>query len=152
MKRSYNCLPSNSEPYTRGLNLRKFKYISVPVATRFQWSTIQLRRSGNHQMEFHWLDNHLRIPPMSSYDMKVVRAQKFGHMYPYEIIRMLEGSASNLNIPHPDMRQGRFQEYDLKHKGHFIPVLRPSVRNSWCCRRYHQQYDSKFRKECNAFG
>jgi len=118
------------EPYTRGLNLREVQIHMRTRASRFQWSTIQLRRSGNHQMEFNWLDNHLSIPPMSSYDMKVVRAQKFGHMYPYEIIQMLEGSAATLNTPHPDMRQGRFQEYDFNAHGQFIPVLRPFGQNT----------------------
>lgn len=118
------------EPYTRGLNLREVQIHLRTRASRFNWSTIQLRRSGNHQMEFKWLKNHLHIPPMSSYDMKVVRAQKFGHMYPYEIIRMLEGSPSTLNIPHPDMRQGRFQEYDFNSNRQFVPVLRPFGQNT----------------------
>ena len=118
------------EPYTRGLNLREVQIHLRTRASRFHWSTIQLRRSGNHQMEFNWLNNHLHIPPMSSYDMKVVRAQKFEHMYPYEIIRMLEGSPSTLNIPHPDMRQGRFQEYDFNSNGQFIPVLRAFGQNT----------------------
>ncbi len=118
------------EPYTRGLNLREVQLHLRTRASRFQWSTIQLRRSGNNQLEFNWLDNHLSIPPMSTYDMKAVRAQKFGHVYPYEIIRMLEGSPTALNIPHPDMRNGRFQEYDFNANGQFVPVLRPFGQNS----------------------
>ena len=117
------------EPYTRGLNLREVQIHVRTRASRFQWSTVQLRRSGNNQMEFNWLNNHLRISPMSHYDMKVVRAQKFGHVYPYDIIRMLEGSPTTLNIPHPDMQQGRFQEYDMNVAGQLTPVLRPFGQN-----------------------
>ncbi len=118
------------EPYTRGLNLREVQIHVRTRASRFQWSTIQLRRSGNNQLEFNWLKNNQHISPMSTYDMKVVRAQKFGHVYPYEIIRMLEGSTKTLNIPHPDMQQGRFQEYDFNAKGDFVPVLRPFGQNT----------------------
>ena len=117
------------EPYTRGLNLREVQIHVRTKARRFEWSTIQLRRSGNHRLELNWVDSHSTIAPLTPYEMKVIRAQKFGHTYPYEIISMLEGSPGTINLPHHDMKQGRFQEYDFLPNGQFAPVLRSFGQN-----------------------
>ena len=117
------------EPYTRGLNLREVQIHVRTKARRFEWSTIQLRRSGNHRLELNWVDSHSTIAPLTPYEMKVIRAQKFGHTYPYEIISMLEGSPGTINIPHHDMKQGRVLEYDFLPNGQFAPVLRSFGQN-----------------------
>ena len=42
---------------------------------------------------------------------------------------MLEGSPGTINLPHHDMKQGRFQEYDFLPNGQFAPVLRSFGQN-----------------------
>jgi acetyl/propionyl-CoA carboxylase alpha subunit/acetyl-CoA carboxylase carboxyltransferase component len=115
------------EPYTRGLNLREVQLRIRLKSNRYKFATMALRRPGNHRLETQWIDTSRqdKIPEMSAYDMRVVRAQKLGHIYPYEIIRLLEGSSNEEQLPHPDMKQGRFQEYDVDKNDRLVPVIRP---------------------------
>ena len=76
--------------------------------------------------------SYRRLPEMSTYDQRVVQSSRRGCVYPYEIIRMLEGqrSANQLDLPHSDIGQGRFQEYDFNESGAFMPVARPLGMNN----------------------
>ncbi len=66
------------------------------------------------------------IRPLTPYRQKVLRAQRFGAPYPYEIIRML--------APRPGVLgrfpTGRFDEYDLDVEGRLVPVDRPPGGNT----------------------
>ena len=60
------------------------------------------------------------IRPLTPYRQKVLRAQRFGAPYPYEIVRMLApppGALGRFPI-------GRFVEYDLDGTGALVPVSR----------------------------
>lgn len=65
------------------------------------------------------------IAPLSEYRQKVMRAERFGVPYPYEIVRMLtapSGSAA-------DFPPGRFQELDLDNDSVLVPVHRQPGKN-----------------------
>src|SRR6266545_8083641 len=66
------------------------------------------------------LHDALPIRPLTPYRQKVLRAQRFGAPYPYEIVRMLApppGALGRFPI-------GRFVEYDLDGTGALVPVSR----------------------------
>ena len=60
------------------------------------------------------------IRPLTPYRQKVLRAQRFGVPYPYEILRMLTARPG----ASPDFPAGTFAEYDLATDGHLEPVTR----------------------------
>ena len=72
------------------------------------------------------------VHAMTPYEMKVVLARRLGCVYPYEIVRMIEGRTPGGLAPHPDMRNGRFAEYDLERPdaSHLVPVQRPYGQNT----------------------
>ena len=84
----------------------------------------------------HRLDVQVRTPPalpvraMTPYDMCVVRSRRMGAVYPYEIVRLLEGQMGSERLPHPDMADGAFVEYDLDDDNVLVPVRRPRGENS----------------------
>ncbi len=66
------------------------------------------------------------IRPLSPYRQKLLRAQRFGAPYPYEIVRMLApppGAVARFPT-------GRFTEYDLDGTGALVPVSRPHGLNT----------------------
>jgi acetyl-CoA carboxylase carboxyltransferase component/biotin carboxyl carrier protein len=66
------------------------------------------------------------INPVSPYRLKVLRAQRFGAPYPYEIVRMLAPPPGSVtNFP-----PGHFSEYDLDEDGQLVPVDREHGRNT----------------------
>ncbi len=78
----------------------------------------------------HRLDVQVRTPSplpmraMTPYAMAVVRSRRMGAVYPYEIIRMLEGRVAAERLPHPDMMTGSFVELDLDQDGALVPADR----------------------------
>jgi acetyl/propionyl-CoA carboxylase alpha subunit/acetyl-CoA carboxylase carboxyltransferase component len=64
--------------------------------------------------------SHMPIKSVSRYRLKVLRAQRFGAPYPYEIIRMLAPQAGSTTHFPP----GHFAEYDLDETGQLVPVDR----------------------------
>jgi len=68
------------------------------------------------QMNLLWrAPRRSRLLPRSEYERKVVEARRRRLVYPYEIIRMLTGSASRPNggSQRAGLPTGRFEEYDL---------------------------------------
>jgi acetyl/propionyl-CoA carboxylase alpha subunit/acetyl-CoA carboxylase carboxyltransferase component len=66
------------------------------------------------------------IRSLTDYRQKVLRAQRFGAPYPYEVVRMLTappGAATGLP-------PGSFVEHDLDADGSLVPVHRPSGENT----------------------
>jgi acetyl/propionyl-CoA carboxylase alpha subunit/acetyl-CoA carboxylase carboxyltransferase component len=66
------------------------------------------------------------IRPLSPYRQKLLRAQRFGAPYPYEIVRTLappRGAVARFPA-------GRFTEYDLDEAGELVPVSRPHGLNT----------------------
>ncbi len=86
---------------------------------------------GRHRLEVRLRrPPRLAIRPMTPYEMQVVRARRMGLVYPYEIVRMLEGGGIEGQCPHPDMERGQFVEYDLDPTGErLVPVDRPRGHN-----------------------
>jgi acetyl/propionyl-CoA carboxylase alpha subunit/acetyl-CoA carboxylase carboxyltransferase component len=66
------------------------------------------------------------IRQLTPYRQKVLRSQRFGAPYPYEIIRMLAPPAGVLGR----FPAGRFVEYDLDPAGALVPVDRPPGGNT----------------------
>jgi acetyl/propionyl-CoA carboxylase alpha subunit/acetyl-CoA carboxylase carboxyltransferase component len=60
------------------------------------------------------------IRPLTQYRQKVLKAQRFGVPYPYEILRMLTARPG----ASADFPPGTFVEYDLDAHGHLEPVIR----------------------------
>ena len=61
------------------------------------------------------------IRPLTPYRQKVLKAQRFGVPYPYEILRMLTARAG---ASAADFPPGTFAEHDLDADGHLEPVTR----------------------------
>jgi hypothetical protein len=60
------------------------------------------------------------VRPLTPYRQKVLKAQRFGVPYPYEILRMLTAQAG----ASADFPPGTFIEHDLDADGHLGPVTR----------------------------
>jgi len=117
---------------TRGLGLERV-VIRVPVLDEDGAVTptdFRIHRPGRHRLEVHPepIDRD-DVRSMTRYDQRVVRARQLGTVYPYEIVRMLEGRAADSVPPHPDMGDGTFVEYDLVD-GAFVAVDRPRGQNT----------------------
>lgn len=66
------------------------------------------------------------IRPLTPYRQKLLRANRFGTPYPYEIVRMLTPPAEAVaRFP-----TGQFVEHDLDESGKLTPVSRPYAMNS----------------------
>ncbi|GAB3888628.1 hypothetical protein GCM10029964_056630 [Kibdelosporangium lantanae] len=67
------------------------------------------------------------IEPLDDYGLTVLRSQRRGHVYPYELIRLLTPPAGAAS----DFPPGAFVEYDLAEDGdRLVPVDRPPGHNS----------------------
>ncbi|WIX98588.1 carboxyl transferase domain-containing protein [Amycolatopsis mongoliensis] len=66
------------------------------------------------------------IAPLGEYDLKALRTQRRGDVYPYELIRLLTPPAGSSS----DFPAGEFAEYDLDAAGGFGPVERPPGGNT----------------------
>jgi acetyl-CoA carboxylase carboxyltransferase component len=66
------------------------------------------------------------IRPLTPYRQKVLKAQRFGAPYPYEIVRMLAPPTTVLGR----FPAGRFVEHDLDPAGALVPVDRPPGENT----------------------
>ncbi|MFO0747157.1 MAG: carboxyl transferase domain-containing protein [Myxococcota bacterium] len=106
---------------TRGLGIQK-----VVVQARVlrdgdvQRRVFSFAMRGRHRLEVHEsVPSCAPIRAASDYHVRVELARRLGAIYPYEIIRALEGSpgADAAITPHPDMMHGRFVELDLDSTG-----------------------------------
>jgi acetyl/propionyl-CoA carboxylase alpha subunit/acetyl-CoA carboxylase carboxyltransferase component len=66
------------------------------------------------------------IQPLSPYQQKLLRSQRLGAPYPYEIVRMLAPPAGAVSL----FPTGEFTEYDLDDAGELGPVYRPHGLNT----------------------
>jgi len=90
----------------------------------------------DHVLEVEGLDGGVTVrerPPgqepirsMTPYRQKLLRANRFGAPYPYEIVRMLTPPAEAVSRFPP----GQFVEHDLDEHGDLIPVSRPYGMNT----------------------
>ncbi|MCB9644368.1 MAG: hypothetical protein H6728_14950 [Myxococcales bacterium] len=121
------------EASTRGLGIEK-------VVIRTRWADMDgeartrvfvIHKPGRHRLEVkEYPPSWLPIRAMKPYEIKVVRARRLGYVYPYEIIRMLQGETATASAPHPEMKNGRFVEYDLDaSQERLFPVHRPYGEN-----------------------
>lgn len=103
---------------------RELKNVAVVIA-----------RPGKHRLQVSLHEPTDRpVRAMSDFAMNVVRARRFGLVYPYELIRMLTGERSGTDhaLPHPHLRSGTFTEYDLSAPDSLAlePVQRPYGANT----------------------
>ena len=67
------------------------------------------------------------LPPLTSYEQRVVALRRRGLVYPYELIKMLTPPSEDEQGEFP---LGQFVEYDLDDNGDLVPVLREYGHNS----------------------
>ncbi|MEU5264385.1 carboxyl transferase domain-containing protein [Amycolatopsis sp. NPDC021455] len=66
------------------------------------------------------------IEPLGEYDLKALRTERRGEVYPYELVRLLTPPAGATS----DFPAGEFTEYDLDAAGAYGPVDRPPGGNT----------------------
>jgi acetyl-CoA carboxylase carboxyltransferase component len=66
------------------------------------------------------------IRPISDYKKKVIRLQRRGLIYPYELVKMLTPNGDGTQA---DLPAGRFMEYDFDHENRLVPVQRSYGKN-----------------------
>lgn len=118
------------EAPARGLGLEKVVIrVRVPDARGqgVRTTLLVISKPGRHRMQVEEKPlADLPVHALTPYELRVVRARRQGSAYPYELVRLLEGQASGGALPHPDMANGRFAEYDLDATGNRLqPVHRP---------------------------
>ncbi len=87
---------------------------------------------GRHRLEVHEkLPSDAPVRAASDLHLRSERARRLGTIYPYEMVRSLEGTpdVGAVATAHPDMVHGRFVEYDLDAAGVLVPVTRPHGQN-----------------------
>ncbi|MCA9518900.1 MAG: carbamoyl-phosphate synthase subunit L, partial [Myxococcales bacterium] len=119
---------------TRGLGLQK-----VTVQARVVRDGVVERRvlsfakRGRHRLEVHdGTPSCAPMRPATEYQVRAEQCRRLGVIYPYEIVRSLEGTAGAdaAMTPHPDMANGRFVELDLDAGGaRLVAVERPFGEN-----------------------
>lgn len=132
-KQDITYLAKRFESKTAGLGIRKI-VIRAKVPDEQQGTRaidIALIKPGRHRLNISLTDpDTSNIDAMTAYEMRVVRTRRWRMFYPYEVIRMLEGQSEEGLPPHPDLKEGRFQEYDLNDEGQLVEVLRPYGQNT----------------------
>ena len=116
----------------QGLGLERV-VVRMPVLTAdgsLDVTDFRLVRPGRHRLEVHAevVDNQ-PVTGLSRYEERLLRSRRWGLIYPYEILRMLEGGTSEGVPPHADMARGRFVEYDLVDDK-LVAVERPWGQNT----------------------
>ena len=64
------------------------------------------------------------VRPLTAYGQKVLRSQRIGTVYPYELLRLLTPPPGTV----ADFPPGRFVEHDLDEDDRLVPVERPDGR------------------------
>lgn len=106
------------EAPTRGLGLQKV-VVRAMVPDKEDRNTLReteivISNPSRNRLEVKFrvpLQNPIRA--LKKYELSVIRARRMGLVYPYEIIRLLQGKAEITSAPHPDMIRGNWEEFDL---------------------------------------
>jgi acetyl/propionyl-CoA carboxylase alpha subunit/acetyl-CoA carboxylase carboxyltransferase component len=110
------------QPLAAGANLQKIVLLVwIPDGDRLRDTVLEFtgHGEGNVLVRERPTANE-PIRPLTEYRQKVLRADRLGTPYPYEIVRMLTpGPAAASAFP-----RGRFVEYDLDDTGALAPVER----------------------------
>lgn len=122
---------------TSGLGLEKVivrAHLATEANPTGDDTAVVIARPGKHRLQVSLHQPAKRpVRAMGDFEMSVVRARRFGFVYPYELIHLLTGERSGTDnaLPHPDLRTGTFAEYDLSADGLSLePVTRPYGENS----------------------
>lgn len=79
---------------------------------------IVVSKPGRHRIDISSRAPHVEpIKAMTRYEQRVVRARRLGYVYPYEIVRMLEGGAGEQALSELPIGNGVFTELDLDASG-----------------------------------
>jgi acetyl/propionyl-CoA carboxylase alpha subunit/acetyl-CoA carboxylase carboxyltransferase component len=107
------------EASTRGLGLQKVVvHVNLRSEQGEQKALFTVSKRGRHNLEVNMGELSDRpIRAMTTYSMNVVKAHRRGLLYPYEILRILEGHESQGSYIHPDLGDGCFVEMDLDDSG-----------------------------------
>ncbi|HZU54911.1 MAG TPA: carboxyl transferase domain-containing protein [Actinocrinis sp.] len=115
-------------PLAVGVGLEKVVMrVRIPQGDRLRDAVLHLEGVGGEEVlvrEFPVGD--APVSPLTQYRQKVLRAQRIGVPYPYEIIRMISPQAGTRSA----FPRGGFAEYDLDDNDELSPVERPPGANS----------------------
>ncbi len=115
-------------PLAVGVGLEKVVLrVSVPDGAGLRETVLHIEGLGRHGVTVHERPPRQdAVRPLTAYRQKVLRAQRFGAPYPYEIVRMLAPPARVIGR----FPAGNFVEHDLDETGALVPVDRPPGRNT----------------------
>ncbi|MGE5827495.1 MAG: biotin/lipoyl-containing protein, partial [Micromonosporaceae bacterium] len=122
-RRDWAVLARSFAPLAVGASLEKVVLrVQLPVDGTLQDAVLHVEGLGQRGVTVHERPLGTNpIRPLTAYRQKVLRAQRFGAPYPYEIVRMLAPPPGVLGR----FPTGRFHEYDLDSTGALVPVDRP---------------------------
>lgn len=105
------------EAPTRGLGLQKVVVrakVKDRLSDEIRDTEIIIANPSRNRLEVKFrAPNQRPIRALDKSKLAVIRSRRMGHVYPYEIIRMLCGDVVDGLVPHEDMRSGRWEEFDL---------------------------------------
>ena len=108
-------------PTTSGAGLEEVHFVTRQRTPSGELAEVDVWTSldPSHNVRLHMGPPQTEpLLPLDDYRLKVQRAARRGHVYPYELTGMLAGPA------------GRFTEYDLDASGVLVPVSRPKGQNT----------------------
>ena len=117
-------------PLTVGIGLERVVAqgrMSEPGATEPREVVVEVENVSEQgvSVRVHPPDDE-RVRPLTAYGQKVLRSQRIGTVYPYELLRLLTTPQGTV----ADFPPGRFVEHDLDEDNRLVPVERPDGHNS----------------------
>ena len=117
-------------PLTVGIGLERVVAqgrMSEPGATEPREVVVEVENVSEQgvSVRVHPPDDE-RVRPLTAYGQKVLRSQRIGTVYPYELLRLLTMPQGTV----ADLPPGRFVEHDLDEDNRLVPVERPDGHNS----------------------
>jgi acetyl/propionyl-CoA carboxylase alpha subunit/acetyl-CoA carboxylase carboxyltransferase component len=119
--------------HTRGLGIEKVKIVAQVETGLGQTMPLEFTFSqpAGQRLEMTMATpSEAPLKPATRYEMKVVRARRLNYIYPYEVVRMLEGQQAATTQATTAFSTGHFVEYDLNEQGDaLVPVERDRGEN-----------------------
>ncbi len=127
-RRDWPGLARSFAPLAVGAGLQKAVLrVHIPADGRLRESVLHVEGLGRHGVTVRESPlETVATRSLTAYQQKVLRAQRFGAPYPYEIVRTLAPPAGVLGR----FPAGSFVEYDLDPAGTLVPVDRPPGGNT----------------------
>lgn len=98
--------------------------LQVPDGDGIRELEVVVSKPGRHRLDISTRAPHVEpIRAMTRYEQRVVLARRLGYVYPYEIVRMLEGGAEEAALSELPVGAGRFTELELDATGDALEVV-----------------------------